>query len=99
MSKMNGKDHENLTTNFDCICCQNFSMKTKLVLGFLFILITLVSFFFFFFFLIFFWGKLITLVGLLKTHVLNYKRKKKCNTKHKKTFSSSFSMSLPNTGK
>ena len=43
MSKMNGKDHENLTTNFDCICCQSFSMKTKLILGFLFILITLVD--------------------------------------------------------
>ena len=93
MSKMSGKDHENLTTNFDCICCQNFSMKTKLVLGFLFILITLVSFFFFF------RGKLFTLVGLLNTHVLNYKRKKNCNTKYKKTFSSSFSMSLPNTRK
>ena len=47
MSKMNGKDHENLTTNFDCICYQNFSMKTKLILDFLFILITLVFFFFF----------------------------------------------------
>ena len=42
---MNGKDHENLTTNFDCICCQNFSKKTKFILGFLFILIT-VGFFF-----------------------------------------------------
>ena len=49
MSKMGGKDHENLTTNFDCIYCQNFSMKTKFILGFLllFILITLVFFFFF----------------------------------------------------
>ena len=44
---MSGKDHENLTTNFDCIYCQNFSMKTKLILGFLFILITLGFFFFF----------------------------------------------------
>ena len=70
MSKMNGKDHENLTTNFDCICCQNFSMKTKLILDFLFILITLVFFFFFL------RGKLIKLVGLHNTHVLNYKRKK-----------------------
>ena len=45
MSKMGGKDHENLTTNFDCIYCQNFSMKTKFILGFLllFILITLVG--------------------------------------------------------
>ena len=34
MSKMNGKDHENLTTNFDCIYCQNFSMKTKFILCF-----------------------------------------------------------------
>ena len=46
MSKMSGKDYENLTTNFDCIYCQNFSVKTKLILGFLFILITLVFFFF-----------------------------------------------------
>ena len=68
MSKMSGKDHENLTNNFGYICCQNFSMKTKLILGFLFILITLVFFF---------RGKLITLVGLHNTHVLNYKRKKK----------------------
>ena len=32
--------------NFDCIYCQNFrliSMKTKFILGFLFIMITLVS--------------------------------------------------------
>ena len=48
MSKMSGKDYENLTTNFDCIYCQNFSVKTKLILGFLFILITLGFFFFFF---------------------------------------------------
>ena len=48
MSKISGRDHENLTTNFDCIYCQNFSMKTKFIL--------------FFFFLIFF--ILITLVGL-----------------------------------
>ena len=95
MSKMNGKDHENLTTNFDCICCQNFSMKTKLILDFLFLLFK----FFFFFFFFFLRGKLIKLVGLHNTHVLNYKRKKNCNTKHKKTFSGSFLMSLPNTGK
>ena len=30
MSKMSGKDHENLTTNFDFICCQNFSMKKQI---------------------------------------------------------------------
>ena len=47
MSKMSGKDHENLTTNFDCIYFQSFSMKTKFILGFLFILITLGFFFFF----------------------------------------------------
>ena len=72
MSKMGGKDHENLTTNFDCIYCQNFSMKTKFIRGFLllFILITLVFFFFL-------RRKLITLVGLHNTHVLNYKRKLK----------------------
>ena len=27
MSKMSGRDHENLTTNFNCIYCQNFSTK------------------------------------------------------------------------
>ena len=34
MSKMSGKNDENLITNFDGICCQNFSIKTKLILGF-----------------------------------------------------------------
>ena len=29
--------------NFDCIYCQNFSTKTKFILGFLFIIITLVG--------------------------------------------------------
>ena len=43
ISKMSSRDYENLTTNFDCIYCQNFSMKTKLILGFLFILMTLVG--------------------------------------------------------
>ena len=67
--------------NFDCIYCQNFSMKTKVILGFLFIMIKL--------------------VGLHNIHVLNYIRNifKKVHTKHQKTFSSSFSRSLPNTGK
>ena len=36
ISKMSGRDHENLKTNFDCIYCQNFSMKTKFILSFLF---------------------------------------------------------------
>lgn len=56
-------------------------MKTKFILGFLFIMITLVS--------------------LHNIHVLNYTRDifKKLHTKHQKTFSSAFSMSLPNTGK
>ena len=36
MSKISGKDHENLTTNFDCLYFQNFSMKTKFILGFCF---------------------------------------------------------------
>ena len=40
---MSSRDYENLTTNFDCIYCQNFNMKTKLILGFLFILMTLVG--------------------------------------------------------
>ena len=91
MSKMSGKDHENLTTNFDFICCQNFSMK-KQINSWFFIYIDYISFFFF-------RGKLIMLVGLHNTHVLNYKRKKNCNTKHKKTFSSSFLMLLPNIRK
>ena len=56
-------------------------MKTKFILGFLFILITL--------------------VGLHNTHVLNYTRNKikKLHTKHQKTFSSLFSILLPNIGK
>ena len=33
MSKMSGRDHTNWTTNFDCIYCQNFSLKTKVILG------------------------------------------------------------------
>ena len=33
-AKMSGRDYENLTINFDCIYFQNFSMKTKLILGF-----------------------------------------------------------------
>ena len=69
--------------NFDCIYCQNFSMKTKFFLGFLFIMITLVS--------------------LHNIYVLNYTRniykKKKIVYQTAKTFSNSFSKSLPNTGK
>ena len=42
ISKMSGRDHENLTINFDCIYFQNFSMKTKLILG-LFIYIHYIS--------------------------------------------------------
>ena len=44
---------------------------------------------------------MITLVDLHNTHVLNYTRNifKKLHTKHQKTFSNSFSRSLPNTGK
>ena len=69
--------------NFNYIYCQNFrliSMKTKFILCFLFIMITLVS--------------------LHNIHVLNYTRNiflKKLHTKHQKTFSNSFSRSLPNT--
>ena len=40
-------DHENWIADFDCICCQNFSLKIKFILGFyyyLFILITLGGF-------------------------------------------------------
>ena len=43
MNKISGRGHKNLTTNFDCFYCQNFNMKTKLILGFLFILMTLVG--------------------------------------------------------
>ena len=44
INKMSGRDHENWTTKFDCICYQNFSLKTKFFLDFLFILTTLVGF-------------------------------------------------------
>ena len=72
MSKTSGRVHENLTTNFDCIYCQNFSMKTKFILVFIYL---------FFFILLLL---LITLVGLHDTHVLNYtiNIKKKLHTKH-----------------
>ena len=46
-SKMSIWDYENWIANFDCIRCQNFSLKTKFILGFfyyLFILITLGGF-------------------------------------------------------
>ena len=33
LSKISGRDHENLTTNFDYIYFQNFSVKTKFILG------------------------------------------------------------------
>ena len=36
MSKMSDRDHENLTTNFDCIYCQNFSMKNEFILDYYF---------------------------------------------------------------
>ena len=47
----------------------------------------------------FFLKELITWVSLHNAHVLNYIRKKKLHTKHQKTFSNSFSRSLPNTRK
>ena len=34
-------DHENWITNFDCICCQNFNLKTKFILGYIYIYISL----------------------------------------------------------
>ena len=46
MSKINGRDYEYMTTDFDFINCQNFSMKTRFILNYLlffFILITLVG--------------------------------------------------------
>ena len=46
MSKMSGRDHENLTTNFNCIYCQNFSMKTKFILDlYIYIYIDYISWF------------------------------------------------------
>ena len=59
MSKISGRDHENWTTNFDCIHCQIFSLKTKFIHCFiyLFILTTLVD-----------------LQNTHVIHVLNYKR-------------------------
>ena len=47
---MSISDHENWIANFDCIHCQNFSLKTKFILSlyyyyyYLFILITLSEF-------------------------------------------------------
>ena len=46
---MSIRDHENWIVNFDCIHCQNFSLKTKFILSlyyyyYLFILITLGEF-------------------------------------------------------
>ena len=37
ISNMSGIDHEDLTINFDCIYCQNFCMKTKFILGFIYL--------------------------------------------------------------
>ena len=70
---MSDKNHENLTTNFDCIYCQNFSMKIKFIFGFFFLIyIDYVSFFFFFFF---FEGEIDYISCLHNTQVLNFKRK------------------------
>ena len=38
---MSISDHENLIANFDCIRYQNFSLKTKFILGFFIIIIYL----------------------------------------------------------
>ena len=73
--------------NFDCIYCQNFSLKTKFILGFffLFILITLVGF---------------TQIICYTCFKLCKKCYKKfVHTKHRKMLSSSFSKLLLNTGK
>ena len=88
MSKMSIWDHEIWIANFNCIHCQNFSLKTKFILSFiyLFILITLGRF-------------------TQYPYYTCFKLYKKCyknlcaHTKHQKTFSSSFSRLLPNTGK
>ena len=69
MSKINGRDYEYMTTDFDFINCQNFSMKTRFILNYLFIYLFFI---------------LITLVGLHNIHVLNYAINiiKKLHTKH-----------------
>ena len=84
---MSGRDHENLTTNFDCIYCQNFSMKTKFILGFYFILFILITLD----------GLHNTHVLNYTRNIKN--KNKNLHTKHQKTFLSSFSRSLPNTRK
>ena len=73
--------------NFDCICCQNFSLKTKFIFGFfiLFILITLVGY------------TQITCYTCFKLYKKCYK--KIVHTKLWKMLSSLFSKLLPNTGK
>ena len=73
--------------NFDCICCQNFSLKTKFIFGFfiLFILITLVGY------------NQITCYTCFKLYKKCYK--KFVHTKHQKMLSSLFSKLLPNTEK
>ena len=71
-----------IVSNFDCICCQNFSLKTKFILGFfLFILITLVGF------------TKITCYTCFKLYNKCYKNF--VHIKHQKMFSSSFSKLLP----
>ena len=37
MSKINGRDYEYLTTNFDFIYCQNFSIKSRFILDFIYL--------------------------------------------------------------
>ena len=69
---MSISDHENWIANFDCIRYQNFSLKTKFILGFFFIIIYLY---------------LLHYVGLHNTHIihiLNYTRNiiQTMNTKH-----------------
>ena len=39
VSKMSIWNHENWIANFDWIRCQNFSLKTKFILGFYFLLL------------------------------------------------------------
>ena len=77
MSNMSGKDHEDLTTNFDCIYCQFF---------FFFCENQIHSWFFYLFILT-------ILVGLHNTHVLNYTRnifKRNCIPNTRKHFQAHF---------
>ena len=84
INKMSGRDHENWTTKFDCICYQNFSLKTKFFLDFLFI--DYISWIY-------------TIDNTHVIHVLNFIQILCIPNTGKRYISSSFSKWLPNIGK